>query len=263
MAPTLRDTQQRIARAIVGGDFDAAASLVRDDRLPPAARIGIHRHHFLTSLATALGENFPATRRLVGDDFFNAAARRYVATDPPREPCLSAYGAGFAGFLAGFEPAQPLPYLPDVARLEWARIEVTFAGDEPVLDLAAVGALPADQQGNVTLALRPSARLLSPDYPVDAIWQAHQHENVSPVDLNAGSCRLLVWRAGNGVRIERLDAGTYAFFTAAAHSGTTLQTAIEAALRADTGFDLAQALAMHRTHALLADTLAKRAPNAE
>jgi len=37
-----------------------------------------------------------------------------------RAAALAEYGDGFADFLAGFAPAQSLPYLADVARLEWA-----------------------------------------------------------------------------------------------------------------------------------------------
>ena len=122
MASTLRETQSRIANAVLDGKLDAVAALVRADRLPSIERLRIYHNHTLTSLATALGDNFPVVRRLVGEDFFRAMARRFVVAQPPRDPCLSAYGVDFADFLERFEPARALPYLPDVARLEWLRM---------------------------------------------------------------------------------------------------------------------------------------------
>jgi hypothetical protein len=254
MASSLRDTQSRIADAVLDGDLDAIAALVRADRLPSAERLRIYHNHTLTSLSTALGDNFPVARRLVGDEFFRAAAKRFVAAAPPRDPCLSAYGAGFADFLAGFEPARALPYLPDVARLEWLRIDVTFAPEMPALDLAALAATPADEQGWLKLALRPSVGLMTSPYPVDRIWQANREVEVPPVDLESGPVRLLVWRNQEGCRFEHLDIGSFAFFGAAARRAT-LEEAAEAAFAADPEFDLVAALAIHRRCLMLADTL--------
>lgn len=254
MASSLRDTQSRIADAVLDGNLDAVAALVRNDRLSSAERLRIYRNHTLTSLATALCDNFPVVRRLVGDEFFRAAAKRFVAAHPPRDPCLSAYGTGFADFLAGFEPARALPYLPDVARLEWLRIGVTFAPETPPLDLAALALQPADAQGRLKLALRPAIGLVASPYPVDRIWSANQETEVPPVDLHAGPVQLLLWRNPEGCRIEHLDAGSFAFFGAAAR-GATLEEAAEAALTADPEFDLVAALAIHRRCQVLADTL--------
>ncbi len=252
MASSLRETQSRIADAVLDGNLDAVAALVRHDRLPRAERLRIYCNHTLTSLAAALGDNFPVVRRLVGDEFFRATAKRFVAEQPPRDPCLSAYGAGFGDFLARFEPTRSLPYLPDVARLEWLRIEVAFAPDVPALDLGSLAARPDSEQRGLRLALRPAAGLLASPYPVDRIWLANQQAEVPPVDLAAGPVRLLIRRNPEGLRIEPLDTGPFAFFGAAAR-GATLQEAAEAALAADPEFDLVSALSLHRRYHLLAD----------
>ena len=253
MASSLRETQTRIADAVLDGSIDAVATLVRADRLPSAERLRIYHNHTLTSLATALGDNFPVVRRLVGEDFFRAMAKQFVSAHPPQNPCLSDYGDGFADFLAGFEPARALPYLPDVARLERLRIAVAFAPETPALDLAALAARPADAQGRWRIALRPSAGLMNSSYPVDRIWRANQAADVPPVDLGTGPVSLLVWRNPEGCQIEPLDSGSFAFFAAAAR-GATLEEAAVAAFAADPEFDLVAALAVHRRCQVLADT---------
>jgi len=252
MASPLRDTQSRIANAVLDGNLDAVAALVRHDRLPQAERLRVYHNHTLTSLATALGDNFPVVRRLVGDEFFRATAKRFVAEQPPRDPCLSAYGAGFGDFLARFEPVRALPYLPDVARLEWTRIEIDFAAETPALDLALLAARPEAEQRRLALALRPSAALLASPYPVDRIWLANQEAEVPAVDLKSGPVRLLIRRNPEGIRFEHLAIGPFAFFGAAAR-GATLQEAAEAAFATDPEFDLVSALSLHRRYELLAD----------
>ena len=254
MASSLREAQNRIADAVLDGNLDAVATLVRTDRLSSAERLRIYHNHTLTSLATALGDNFPVVRRLVGEDFFRAMAKRFVAAEPPRDPCLSAYGASFPEFIAGFEPARSLPYLPDVGRLERLRIDVSFAPETPALDLAALASRPAQAQGSLKLAVRPSIGLLTSAYPVDRIWLANQQPEVPPVDLESGPVRLLVWRNPAGISFEPLGIGPFAFFDAGAR-GATLGKAAEAALAADPEFDLVTALAVHRRCLVLADTL--------
>ncbi|MEX2201373.1 MAG: DNA-binding domain-containing protein [Dongiaceae bacterium] len=252
--PALRELQSQLKAAILDGDLEAVAHLVQPDRLTAVDRLRIYRNHTRSSLVAALADNFPVTCRLVGREFFEAAAKRFIAGNPPSEPCLSAYGAAFPEFLAGFEAAQSLPYLPDVARLEWLRIEVTHASRPAPLDLEALAALPPVAQSGLILTLLPSVRLLASPYPIDRIWLANQETDVPAIDLNEGGCRLLVFGDAQVCYFGQLDAGTYAFFEAAARNETLAQAA-ENAFAADPNFELVQAFALHRTRGVLADTV--------
>jgi hypothetical protein len=252
--PTLLELQTRFKNSVLTGNPDSIAPFVQKDRLAPEARLRIHRNQYRTSLAAALTDNFPVTCRLVGKDFFNATAKRYIDANPPAGPCLSAYGASFPDFLARFEPARALAYLPGVARLEWLRIEVSHAPGEPVLDLQALAGLPAATQSALKLRLVPRVRLLASDYPVDRIWLANQEAEMPRVDLSEGGCFMLISYDQQGCRLQRLAAGVHAFFDAAARQETLLQAA-ECGLAADPAFDLALALATHRSCGALADTI--------
>jgi hypothetical protein len=255
MSPSLRELQSRIKAAVISGRFDELDRYVDADRLTAAQRVGIHRNHTRTSLASALADNFPVTCRLVGRDFFAAAAQIYVEAELPSDPRLWTYGATFPDFLESFEPARSLAYLPDTARLERLRIEVTHAAVGRALDLRSLARLTPDQQRNLPLALLSTVRLLRSRYPVDRIWQANQVSEPPPVDLGDDECRLVIARTGAGCRIERIDMGRFAFFEAAARSDTLAQ-AIDIAQAAGPEFDLAGALATHRARDVLADTIA-------
>src|SRR6516165_909152 len=102
------------------------ASLVADDDAPaarhvfPAGRLEVYRNTFAGVLVNALRLSYPAVQKLVGEAFFEGAARAFIAGHPPASACLDDYGAAFPEFLAAFSPASSLAYLSDVARLEWA-----------------------------------------------------------------------------------------------------------------------------------------------
>jgi hypothetical protein len=114
---SLRETQQRFARAVLGKDDGQA--LIVADWLQPAQRMRIYRYHFTMTLCEALATSFSVVSRLVGEDFFNEMAKVFIAAHPPSWPCLAEYGAVFPDFISSFEPARSLPYLTDIALFEW------------------------------------------------------------------------------------------------------------------------------------------------
>ena len=246
--PTLLDTQRAMFRALVFRDSEGAASQIIGDALSPAERLDIYRNTFLSSLTTALRISYPAVHRLVGEEFFEGAAQCFIEAHPPQTAYLNAYGAGFADFLAQFPPAASLPYLADVARLEWAVNVALHAEDAIPLDadaLASIADVPPDR---LILMPHPSIALLRLDHPAEAIWRAVLAEDDSAlgaIDLSAGPEWLLVERTANGVEVLPL-AETEWRFAAALCAGETFAKAIEAAPDADVVSLLARHLAAGR-----------------
>src|SRR5215831_10136031 len=168
--PTL--IQRAVGRSIIAGDGVLAARYVLADGLPPEARLGIYRNNFTGTLTAALKLCYPAVHRLVGAEFFEGAARIFISAEPPRRADLDAYGEGFPGFLAGFPPASALPYLPGVARLEWAVNRALHAPDMEPLDLSRLAAIAAADYDRIAFLPHPSVALVAADHPVDAVWRA-------------------------------------------------------------------------------------------
>jgi hypothetical protein len=154
------------------------------------------------------------------------------------------YGAKFADFLDSFPPASGLPYLPSVARLEWARVEACFAADQTPLNPARLAEYPASLYPELVFRLHPSLRLVCSSWPVLLLWQAHQQEPVSPVDVTSGGEAVLVLRPDLEVTMTRLSPGDAALITAIAN-GNTLAAAAASAYDVEPEFDLQAALADH------------------
>ena len=240
----LRELQSAFRAGILDDAPDRALALIGGDPATAARRLALYRNNTLGSLATVLARSFPVVERLVGADFFRGTAHRFVAAAPPDRPQLLAYGAAFPAFLDSFEPARRLPYLGDVARLEWARQEAWFAGDAPPLTPSDLAAVPPERLATLVPAPHPSLRLVASDYPIHRIWRVNQpvHERVARVDLAAGGERVLIHRSGSTIIQETLSPGGFAL-AAAVVDAAPLGAAAEAALAAEPDLDLQAALA--------------------
>ena len=105
----------------------------------------MHRNTVLGALSNALRLSYLAIDRLVGEDFFDRMAVEYARAAPPREPQLDVYGSGFAEFIAGFPGTERLPYLSELARLDW--------------QLAELGRERCSPEGGAALLLEGGVRL--------------------------------------------------------------------------------------------------------
>lgn len=246
-----------------------AAALMRADLPPPPAigpaqarRFAVYRNNVAHGMIEALGASFPAVQRLVGEAFFAALARAYLAADPPRSPVLFHHGGGFGAFLDAFPPVAGVPYLGDVARLEWARLEAYHAADAEPAAIAALGAVAPERLADTRLVLHPSARLLRSRWPVYALWAASRDAgDPDAVDL-AEAQAVLVHRPALEVETRHLAPGSAAFLAALA-AGRPLGAAAEAAAAADPGFDLATDVAAELTGVFASGAIAGISPPAD
>lgn len=208
----------------------------------PVKRFAVYRNNVVFSLINALRTKFPATERIVGEDFFAAMARLFVLAHPPRSRILHTYGDDFGDFIACFEPAAELPYLPDVAHLEAARTRAYHAADAAPLSPSAFQAIDPQTIGAMCLALHPSLQVLRSRYPVVTIWSMNAGEApVAPVDDTQAEDALIV-RPALEVTVRSLPPGGAAFLLALA-AGAPLAEAASRAGAEDASFDLTVNLA--------------------
>jgi hypothetical protein len=205
----------------------------------------IYRNTVLKSCIDALQANYPAVLRLVGEDWFRAAADVHVRAQPPRDARLLLYGADFPDFLRDFAPAADLPYLSGVAKLDRCWTESHVALDAVALAPSALANLPPAQLGQRVLQPHPAARWAwFDDQPIYTLWQRNREGGDADSDAE------LVWR-GEGALLTRpagavtwtpLDAAGGAFLDACA-AGLPLAQAASAALARQACTDLAQLMA--------------------
>ena len=230
-----------------GGASDVPPEIARLVAQPGFA---IYRNTVLKGCIDALQANYPAVSRLVGDEWFRAAAAIYARTHLPGQPSLLDYGSDFAAFVAAFEPAADLPYLAGVARLDRFWTEAHIARDEGPVAAAAVAEFVAAELARVVLHPHASARWAwFGDAPVVTIWGrnrtaesiASDAPSLAP-DLEWVAEGVLITRPRGAVLWTPLGKPGCAFLDACA-AGGTLSAAAMAALAADPQADLAALMA--------------------
>jgi hypothetical protein len=152
------------------------------------ARLAVHRNTFVGTLVEALAESFPVTRALAGSDFFDAMARDCVLSSPPRSPVLTDYFIHFPDFVAGFAPAQAVPVIAQMARLEALRLRAFHAADADAVGRQEFHRLACDAGllARTAARLHPAAHWLEGTHALLDLWQAHAGaEDIGSVNLAA------------------------------------------------------------------------------
>ena len=237
---SLRQFQQDFAEGLLG------ASAI-ETYLARGTGYAVHVRNIRNSLVLALKHTYPVVCELVGPDFFAGAARRFIASFPPSRPWLTSFGAEFPSFLASYGPASPLPFLPDCAALEWARIVAAFSPDELGIDLASLSEIPESELMKRQLILHRCATIVPTRFPAYRIWAAHQAPNpgrlLELISLDPVSEVVLVSRSVTGEAVVSRFSGGRATFLRALSEGESLASAWALALEDDSQFELAMALA--------------------
>lgn len=235
------DRQQgQFAKDLLAPDRAVPDFVAKTNDQPSVRRFNIYRNNVMVSLTDSLLESYPVVAALVGEEFATAMARVYAGDHLPRSPVLLDYGAGYGDFIESFEPANSLPYLADVARLEWLWSRAYYAADCKPLAIDALTAFEEADYVDLRFSFCPAVQLLASDHPVLAIWTAHQQEEGEKLKIEPEGQNVLVTRPQWEVEIRVLDRGLYAFLVAL-REGKTLGMSIDRG-NGFNGFEAAKAI---------------------
>lgn len=212
--PALLETQRALRASLIDHDDSAAVLHIVAGAWRRTERLDVYRNTFVSVLTNALRLSYPAVHRLVGPEFFDGAARIFIARNPPRSASLDDYGAEFSAFLTTFAPAASLVYLSDVALLEWAVCRALHAADVRPLDARRLTALGEAERAQVRFTPHPSVALVRSRHPADQLWRAvldHDDAALAAVDPASGPVWLMVQRSDSGIDITRLSESAYRF----------------------------------------------------
>jgi hypothetical protein len=225
-----------------------------NDRLTSFERLEIYNRQYWFRLLSSMIEDFPGLRAVLGDKRFEAMSKAYLVDCPSQSFTLRNLGARLEGWLrkhpkwAGAKKALAV----DIARLEWADIDVFDGKAEPALrpeDLRAETEAGAKLKLKLKLKLQPYLRLLDLRYPVDdlllevrkededtdfasnAFQERHKRKRVQAVaKLKPAKIFLAVHRVDDSVYFRRIQREEFVILSAL-QDGKPLGKAIEAAFR--------------------------------
>ncbi len=246
MPPDLLTIQKQLKQALLSrvpvASHTEIANEIIDDGLSAQRRLAIYRHNVFSNLANTLADLYPVVKNIVGEVFFTEAAFVFIAETPSRAGDLNQFGREFGQFLRGYPHAFELPYLADVAALEWQWHTAFHAAGAAPLDSARLASIPIEQMGALGFKLHPAVTFLSSPYPLLQIWQVNQPDYAdnggdAQIDWETPAAHFVVYRREFEVLIQKLSAGEHAFLMAVA-TKQPLEEALEAAMTEDPDFNL-------------------------
>ncbi|MGB6961763.1 MAG: DNA-binding domain-containing protein [Candidatus Acidiferrum sp.] len=246
----LTSSERMQRRAPDGGSMKRYASrfIKPNDRLTSFERLEIYNRQYWFRVLSALAEDFPGLRAVVGGKRFDAMSQAYLLANPSRSFTLRNLGSQMEQWLrknpkwAGKNQVLAL----DIARLEWADIEAFDGKAEPVLRTEDIASA---EGGRLKLTLQPYVRLLSFRYPVDDLLlevrkededtdfasntftEHRKRKRVRAVaKLKPASIFLAVHRVDYSVYFRRIEPEEFAILTAL-REGKTLAAAVALGFR--------------------------------
>ncbi len=237
--------QQAIAAALLDPAHPCPPGLTAWNGSDPARRFAVYRNNVIVSLIDALADTFAVTQELVGEAFFRAMAREFAYANPPTSPLLALYGDAFPDFIERFPPAAGLPYLADVARLEYLRVRAYHAADlEPVRTEAIAAALGDEAElPFLNLSIHPAVSILDSTAAIVSLWAAHQGIGDLAAVIPDAPETALVLRDGLDVEVMQIPRAAGAFI-ASLKRGAPLGESLVSAQWIDPGFDATASLAL-------------------
>ncbi len=195
----LAQVQDAMFQAVVGeGALTETAALVRGGALTREDRVGIYAEMYWLRMRDSLRTDYPFVLQVLGDEDFEVLVARHLQRQPSTHYSLGRLGVGFQETIRA--ASLGVPWLADLAELEWARAEAFVAPDAPALEFAALGALADETFTHSRLVVSPSLRLLEPTWDVLPVWRALEGGSAwRELTVTTAKSPLVVWRQGFAV----------------------------------------------------------------
>ena len=169
--------------------------------LPAVERLGLYQYAYHARLVECLADDYPTIQYAIGESTFETLAKKYIEAHPSQNPNLNSFGKSFAEFVKAQSAwLDHHEFLSDLARLEWAMVEVLHAPAAPTLSLAGLSQLEPERWADIKLAPSPTLRFFELGYPVNNFLQAMRDDKNPPIPARAWAATAVyrqsftVWR---------------------------------------------------------------------
>lgn len=248
---TYEERFKEIAEVLLAGALDSPAGLMGPCGGDGSSRFDVYRNNVYSGLISALTSVFPVTRAVVGSSFFQAMTYHFVIRNPPRSAVLLKYGDAYPSFIRLFEPCSSLPYLADVASIEWARVRAYHSADERTLEATDLLKVSPALYGDLKFRIHSSVYLVRSQYSAFSIVKSHYEGNETVIS-NTTPEDAMIMRPIDTVRMQLLAAGEYEFVGALVN-GHHLDQATSTALSINENFDVVGTIAKLLSAGTIAD----------
>lgn len=203
---TLAEQQAQLWEWLAGeAPVRDTAALVKGGALSPDERVNVYAEMYWLRLRDVLREEFSLVRAVLGDDDFDVLAAKYVRAHPSTHPSLNWLGQHLPEFLRA-HPVEGVPWLGELAELEWARSQSFLAPDSAVAAPADLARVTPETAEAARFSLTPSVRVLRHGQDVRPLFRAvSDGQPWQAVAVTATPTALVVFRQGFTVFHDAVD----------------------------------------------------------
>jgi hypothetical protein len=135
-------------------------------RVSPVEQLEIYREQYWLRHTGSLVEDFPGVGGILERSDWERLVEEYLLAHPPATFSLRELGEHLPEFAETCDWMPHRELVVDMARLEWAHVEVFDAPEPTPLDPEKLRAVPEDAWEQVRLVPNPALRLVGVAYPV-------------------------------------------------------------------------------------------------
>jgi hypothetical protein len=143
-----------------------------DERLNSTGRLDIYASMYFYRLRDCLADDFSKVTAVIGGARFHNLITDYLLVHPSSSWSLRDAGSMLPRYLAEHPLGEEFPFIADLARLEWARIEVFDDTDAEVLSRDEITRIPPAGIQEIKLRAVPALRVMKLDWNIAPLWLA-------------------------------------------------------------------------------------------
>lgn len=170
----------------------------------------IYRRNLEAAAARSIAISYPTIARLLGVDRLTRFSHDYLSSHGRSVFDWGEWGDTFPTWLSRHPMSEEHPYLADCARLDWC-VHLSERARDPQPDIASFALLDQMDTFDFTFAFSTGVFLLTSNYPVVEIFNAHKINPEDP-DLSTAIALLksgkgqtaLVWRQGLYTKVREV-----------------------------------------------------------
>lgn len=207
-------------------------------------RFSIYRNTVIENLRHALALTFPDTWKILGTACADSVARTFILKEKslPMTGCLDDWGADFPQYLAKIETLRELPYIKDIATIEWYRHRSYCAANTKPLTMRKLKKTLQGDMEKLQFIFRPCVFLHPSNYCLQPIINLLTTPHAThTITAEAKPSFALITRNNNTIQIKWLSYELFKLLFLLHHQQPLLQ-AYASVLDESPHFDLTQAI---------------------
>lgn len=216
---SLKILQEKFAEYILSNRDDNISrylsDAVSDGKIQKISALNIYKNNYKQLMVQNLSNIFPTVKKLVGTDFFAQMVINYSLLHPPRTGILLNYGDSFPEYISMLPNLQELPYLSEVALLDWL-INLCHHSKANEVNLKNIYNTLVERQDfdQVYFKLLDNVYLLHSVYAVDLIYEfckKQDYKNTEQLDYSVREANVIVYKNANEVNVQNVTDIAFQF----------------------------------------------------